>query len=308
MPRRVAITGAAGQLGRELVIGFTAAGDDVLALSRPDFDLTDSAHVERISAWRPDVVINAAAWTDVDACARDPERAMQINGTAAGAVARAAADAGALAVQISTNEVFDGTSDRAYVEEDLANPINPYGASKLAGERAVAAADARHLIVRTAWLYGPGERNFPGKIRGAAERMVAEGRPLRVVADEWGNPTDVRWLSPAVLDLVGLTIAGAAGFGIHHLAGEPATTRFDWAREILRDSPVAIEPTRLEDYPARLDGPSSRGSRRVAGRWARDRPVRLAPASWRAVDALATCPSARPAGCAVARVPLGAPR
>ena len=248
MPRRVAITGAAGQLGRELVRSFGNVGDDVLALSRPAFDLTDVADLERITAWRPDVVVNAAAWTDVDACARDPERAMLINGSAAGAVARAAAHAGALVVQISTNEVFDGTLDRAYVEDDLANPINPYGASKLAGERAVAAADAQHLVVRTAWLYGAGERNFPGKILGVAERMVAEGRPLRVVADEWGNPTDVRWLSLAVRNLVSLTIAGSAGFGIHHLAGEPATTRLDWAREILRDSPVVLEPMRLEDY------------------------------------------------------------
>jgi dTDP-4-dehydrorhamnose reductase len=248
MPRRVAITGAAGQLGRELVHAFGDAGDDVLELSRPAFDLTDVAHLERIRSWRPDVVVNAAAWTDVDACAREPERALLINGSAAGAVAGAAALAGALAVQISTNEVFDGTLDRAYVEDDVANPINPYGASKLAGERAVAAADVEHLVGRTAWLYGPGSRNFPGKIRGAAERMLAEGRPLRVVADEWGNPTDVRWLSTAVRDLVGLTMAGAAGFGIHHLAGQPATSRLDWAREILRDSPVAIEPMRLEDY------------------------------------------------------------
>lgn len=248
MARRVAITGAAGQLGRELVRAFGDAGDEVLALSRPAFDLTDESHLDRITAWRPDVVVNAAAWTDVDACAREPDRAMQINGTAAGAVARAAADAGALAVQVSTNEVFEGALDRAYVEDDPANPINPYGASKLAGERATAAADPRHLVVRTAWLYGPGERNFPGKIRAAAERMVAEGRPLGVVADEWGNPTDVRWLSVAVFDLVRLTMAGRAMSDIYHLAGEPATSRLEWAREILRDSPVAIEPMRLDDF------------------------------------------------------------
>ena len=249
MARRVAITGAAGQLGRELVRAFADAGDDVLELARPDFDITSAPDLERLSTWVPDVVVNAAAWTDVDACARDPERAKRINGAAAGAVARAAADAGALAVQISTNEVFDGQLDRPYTENEVPNPINPYGASKLAGERAVADASPRHLIVRTAWLYGPGERNFPGKIRQVAERMIAEGRPLRVVADEWGNPTDVRWLAPAVRDLVDLARAGSVPLGIHHLAGWPATSRFDWATFLLGDLRLAIQPIRLEDYP-----------------------------------------------------------
>lgn len=246
--RRVAVTGAAGQLGVEFVRAFETAGDDVLALARPDFDITRPRDLERLTAWRPDVVINSAAWTDVDACARDPERAMSINGEAAGAVARAAAAAGAVMVQISTNEVFDGMLDRAYTEDDEPNPINAYGASKLVGERAVAAANPHHIIVRTAWLHGRGERNFPGKIRAVAERMLAEGRPLRVVADEWGNPTDVRWLAPAIVRLVELTTAGRASFGIHHLAGAPATSRLDWAMAILRDSPVTIEPMRLDEY------------------------------------------------------------
>lgn len=249
MARRVAITGAAGQLGRELVRAFGDAGDEVLAPGRPDFDITSASDLRRLTAWAPDVVVNAAAWTDVDACARDRERAMRINGAAAGAVARAAAAAGALAVQISTNEVFDGTLERPYTEDDRPNPINPYGASKLAGERAVAEAGPRHLIIRTAWLYGPGERNFPGKIRQVAERMLAEGRPLRVVADEWGNPTDVRWLAPAVQHLVDLAQGGSAALGIHHLAGWPPTSRFDWATFLLGDTPIAIEPIRLEDYP-----------------------------------------------------------
>ena len=117
--RRVAITGAGGQLGAELVRAFTAAGDEVLALARPDFDITRPADLERLTTWRPEVVVNSAAWTDVDGCARDPERAIRINGEAAGAVAAAAAAAGALIVQISTNEVFDGTLDRPYTERTI---------------------------------------------------------------------------------------------------------------------------------------------------------------------------------------------
>ncbi len=245
---RVAITGAGGQLGVELVRAFTAAGDQVLALARPDFDITRAGDLERLAGWRPDIVVNSAAWTDVDGCARDPERAMRINGEAAGAVAAAAEAAGALIVQISTNEVFDGTLDRPYTEEDEPNPINPYGASKLTGERAVAAANPRHLIVRTAWLFGPRGTNFVTKILAAAERARSAGEPLRVVDDEWGNPTDVRWLAPAVGRLVELAMAGTAGFDTHHLAGEPATSRLNWARAILRDLSVKVEPMRLDDY------------------------------------------------------------
>lgn len=246
--RRVAITGAAGQLGSELVDAFRGAGDEVLALTHWEFDITRSEDLERLVEWRPDVVVNSAAWTDVDACAREPARAMSINGLAAGALARAAAESGALIVQISTNEVFDGASHRPYTEDDAPNPINPYGVSKLAGESAVASAGPRHLIVRSAWLYGRGNRNFPGKIREVAERMLAAGRPLRVVADEWGNPTDVRWLAPAIVRLVEMATAGTAGFGIHHLAGAPATSRLEWARMILRDTSVTIEPMRLDEY------------------------------------------------------------
>lgn len=246
--RRVAITGAGGQLGSELTLAFRDHGDEVLALTRPDFDITREADLERLTTWRPDIVVNSAAWTDVDACARDPQRALSVNGTAAGAVARAAASAGALIVQISTNAIFDGRLERPYTEEDEPNPNNPYGASKLAGERAVVVANPRHLVIRTAWLYGPGARNFPGKIRLAAERMLSEGRPLRVVANEWGNPTDVRWLAAAIVRLVELAMTGAVGFGPYNLAGEPATSRFEWARVILGDSPVEIQPMRLDEY------------------------------------------------------------
>lgn len=243
--RRVAITGAAGQLGRELVRAFGNAGDEVLALARPEFDITEPAHLERLTSWGPDVVINSAAWTDVDGCAREPERAMAINGDAAGAVARAAADAGAVMVQVSTNEVFDGSLDRPYVEEDPPNPINPYGASKLRGEELVARIAPRHLIVRTAWLYG-GSASFPSRIRAAAERMLLEQRPLRVVADEFGNPTHVAWLAAAVERLVRHE---AAAQGIWHLAGIPPVSRHGWTEVVVSDLPVRLEPIESSEYP-----------------------------------------------------------
>jgi dTDP-4-dehydrorhamnose reductase len=274
--RRVAITGAGGQLGRELVKAFGGDRGKVLVLARPEFDITRPPDLERLTAWRPDIVVNSAAWTDVDAGARNPERAISINGTGAGAVAGAADEAGALIVQISSNEVFDGTLERAYHEDDQPNPVNPYGVSKLAGEVAVAGANATHLIVRTAWLFGAGERTFPTKIRAVAERMLAEGRPLRVVADEWGNPTDVRWLAPTIVHLVELAIAGKAEFGTYHLAGEPPTSRFEWARSILRDSPVTVEPMSLEEY--RRD---SRVPPRAILDTARSRSLGIEPFDWR---------------------------
>ena len=122
MPQRVAITGAAGQLGHQLVLVFEEAGDRVLALSRPEVDITRQEDLRRLSHWRPDIVVNSAAWTDVDGCARDPERAMRVNGEAAGAVAEAANRAGALIVQISTNEVFDGTLNRPIHGRRCAQP------------------------------------------------------------------------------------------------------------------------------------------------------------------------------------------
>lgn len=238
MPRRVAITGAAGQLGRQLVRAFADAGDEVLSFTRPEWDIESAASLDRLVDWAPDVVVNSAAWTDVDGCARDPERAMQVNGLAAGAVAEAAARAGALSVQVSTNEVFDGELDRAYTEDDEPNPINPYGASKRRGEELVRAANPRALVVRTAWLFGPGGVSFVTKILAAAERA----RPLRVVDDEWGNPT---WTPFLADDILALVEHGARG--VFHLAGQPPVSRFGWARAFL-DRGVEIEAIKLREF------------------------------------------------------------
>jgi dTDP-4-dehydrorhamnose reductase len=244
---RVAVTGAAGQLGSRIVEAARSRGHEVVALARPEFDLTRLADLLRMAAWRPDVVINAAAWTDVDGCATDPDRAMLVNGTAAGAVASAASSVDAVSVQVSTNEVFDGLLERPYTEDDEPNPINPYGMSKRAGEVAVARANPRHLVVRTAWLFG-GASSFPTRITAAAERMVAEGRPLRVVADEVGNPTPVGPLANQIVTIVERPDLDRIG-RVLHLAGEPAVSRFDWAAAVLAASPVELEPIAQSAYP-----------------------------------------------------------
>jgi dTDP-4-dehydrorhamnose reductase len=276
MGRRVAVVGAGGQLGRELVREFSEAGHSVIALSRPDFDITRRGDVQRLTAMSPEVVINSAAWTDVDGCARDPARAMEINGVAAGAVASAGAAAGALIVQISTNEVFDGTLERPYVEDDDALPVNPYGASKLAGERLVARATPRHLIVRTAWLYTPTGNNFATKIRAAAQRARESGLPLKVVDDEWGNPTPAAWLAAAVLRIVGLLERGSASPGRYHLAGWPPVTRYGWAVTLVDGGPGAVVPVSLADYPRDSVVPP-----RAVLDISRARSLGIEPADWR---------------------------
>lgn len=250
MTRRVAITGATGQLGRELVHAFRRAGDEVAGLSRPGFDLGNvDASAPLLADLRPEVVINAAAWTDVDGCARDPEQAMRLNGDAPLRLAVLTRPWQPLFVQISTNEVFDGIAERPYAEDAAAAPINPYGKAKLAAERGVASATRNHLIIRTAWLFGPNGHNFVSKILAAAERARDRGESLRVVDDEWGNPTWTPALARAIVDAVAR--APQAGIRALHLAGSPAVTRHAWAARALErlEHPPKLAPMALADYP-----------------------------------------------------------
>jgi dTDP-4-dehydrorhamnose reductase len=263
MSHRVVVVGASGQLGRQLVDAFTTAGHEVVSVGRAQLDLSDPAAGEVVASLEPQIVVNAAAWTDVDACARNPDRAMLLNGVAPGRMAGGAARVGALFVQVSTNEVFDGTATAPYTEDDPPNPMNPYGASKLAGEQAVAEAAPRHLIVRTAWLFGPGGTNFVTKILTAADWAASSGEPLRVVEDEWGNPT---W-TPSLAAAIEGVATGDRPSGIVHLAGEPATSRLDWARVILAAArPGAeVEATTLARFERASRVPSRAVLRPTAG-------------------------------------------
>lgn len=197
-----------------------------------------------------ELVVHAAAWTDVDACARDPELAMRRNGEATRALARACARARVPLAFVSTNEVFDGarSDHRGYQRDDTTKPANPYGASKLAGERwAAEELDPGSLgIVRTAWLFGPGKPDFPAKIAAAARTARSEGRPLRVVADELGTPTYVPDLASAIVDLASASVAG-----IHHVVNAGVVSRAGWAREVLSalGIDVPIEEVTLADFP-----------------------------------------------------------
>lgn len=253
---RVAVTGAGGRLGRAVVTALEEAPFTgpfgPIAWSRGIFDLDAPEGVGRLlERDRPEVVVHCAAWTDVDGCAREPERAMARNGTATGVLARATAERGIDLIVVSTNEVFDGrrTDGAGYGPDDPTSPINPYGASKLAGERAareayeqLEAAGALG-IARTAWLYGPPGNDFPAKILAAAERAAAAGDALRLVADEIGSPSYTHDVAEAITELIG----SAAVAGTHHLVNAGHASRAEWARELLRQARIDIS---TEDVPA----------------------------------------------------------
>jgi dTDP-4-dehydrorhamnose reductase len=246
---RVAVTGASGRLGRALVQAladapFTGPAGPI-AWDRASFDLDSPVGVGGLLEHnRPEVVVHAAAWSDVDGCARDPELAMRRNGAATGVLAEACAARGIDLLAVSTNEVFDGRrgDGHGYAPGDEFSPGNAYGASKLAGERlaAEAFADARtsHLgIVRTAWLFGAPGTDFPSRILDAAERAFAVGEPLRAVADEWGTPTYVHDLAEAIVDL----LAADAAPGIHHVVNGLVASRADWARDVLARTGMDVD-------------------------------------------------------------------
>ncbi len=256
---RIAITGGRGQLGRELQ-GALKRTHQTTALARPDFDITETSIVQKIADLAPDLVIHTAAMTDVDACARDPDAAFRVNALGTQNVALACQSARAPMLYVSTNEVFDGTQESPYLESDEPRPINPYGVSKLAGERYVQMLLDRFYIVRTAWLYALGGNKFPDKIIAAAEeargrrspkRSGGDRAPLRVVDDEFGNPTYAPDLARAIARLIETNHRGDLGhFGVYHLVNEGVASRYAWAKRVLelKGLDIPITPIKLADY------------------------------------------------------------
>ena len=238
---RVFITGCKGQLGRALYAALE--GETLSGCDLPDLDITDREPITAaIVDFRPDVVIHAAAWTHVDGCARDPEKAYRVNALGTQNVALACAQANAAMVYISTNEVFDGEATEPYREWDPIRPINPYGRSKAAGEWFVRHLLTRFYIVRTAWLYAPGGRNFPHRIVQLADERGA----LRVVTDEVGNPTYAPDLAAALAALI-----RTGAYGVYHFTNSGYCSRYDFAREILRltgREHVPVEPITLDQF------------------------------------------------------------
>jgi dTDP-4-dehydrorhamnose reductase len=249
---RILITGAEGMLGRDVQRAAEQAGHETTPLARAQLDVTDAdAAVAAVGAAAPDVVINCAAWTDVDGAESRAREATAVNGAGAGNVAAAADAAGAWIVHVSTDYVFDGEKSSAYVESDPPSPVSAYGRSKLDGELAVAAAASeRHTIVRTAWLFGAGGKCFPKTILRAASQ-----RPeLTVVSDQIGCPTFTGHLAKALVAL-----AQQRTLGVLHVAGLGQCSWYEFAAAIVdaAGSDCPVRPISSDDYPTPTRRPAN---------------------------------------------------
>jgi len=257
---RLVVTGREGQVAASLVEVARARADvEVVAIGRPALDLARPDTVfAALDAARPDIVVSAAAYTAVDQAEDEKELAFAVNATGAGKVAEAAARLGVPVIHLSTDYVFDGTKDGAYVETDSTAPLGVYGASKLAGEEAVAAANPRHLILRTAWVYSPFGKNFVKTML----RLSADRDEISVVADQWGNPTSALDIAGAILHAA--VVLGRHKdnvFGVYHLAGTGQTNWSGFARHILQTSQALggpharIRDIASADYPTKARRP-----------------------------------------------------
>jgi len=215
-------------LGHDLCEVAAAAGHELSAFGHAQLDITDAAAVDdAVNGARPDVVINCAAYTNVDGAETDEELAEAVNGSGAGNVARAAAAAGAWTIHVSSDYVFDGSAREPYVESDPVGPLSAYGRSKLSGERAVAeAAPQSHTIVRSSWLFGASGRCFPATIM----RLAAERDELSVVDDQVGSPTFTGHLAAALIDVAA---SSPRLEGVVHVAAGGRCSWFEFAREIV---------------------------------------------------------------------------
>lgn len=228
MPR-ILLTGKTGQVGHYLLHSLAPLGE-VIAPNRAQMDFTRNDSVRAaVRESRPDIIINAAGSTIVDQTERDPELTMHVNAVAPGIIAEEAHRIGALLVHYSTTFVFDGTKRQPYVEDDTPNPINAYGRSKLAGEQAVTAAGADHIILRASWTYSDRRSNFPL----AFLKLAREKRELEVVADQVASPTWARAYADATAELLKQADRVRANSGIYHLSSAGETTRFDWAQKMI---------------------------------------------------------------------------
>jgi dTDP-4-dehydrorhamnose reductase len=260
-PLRFLVTGQKGQVVSALAER-APPGVEVLTLGRPDLDLADPASIRAaFDGETADVVINAAAYTAVDKAESEPELAMRVNGAGAGLVADIARDLGAPIIQLSTDYVFDGSLDRPYREDDATGPLGVYGRSKLAGEEAVATANPRHAILRTAWVYSPFGANFVKTML----RLGETRDEVRVVGDQRGAPTSALDIADAIfiVALKMLAEPGMADYGVFHLTGAGEATWAEFAEAIFSEAqafgrkPVRVTPITTAQYPTPARRPAN---------------------------------------------------
>ncbi len=281
---RVLVTGAQGQLGFEIARALAPQGD-VIALDRAGLDLAQpDAIVAAVRAAKPALIVNAAAYTAVDQAEHESGLAHAVNGIAPGILAEEAKRAGAVLIHYSTDYVFDGTAMAPYTEDAPVAPLNVYGASKLAGERAIAATGARALVLRTSWVYGRRGKNFLLTI----QRLARERDELRIVADQTGVPNWCRTLAVATARIVARGVPElAAQAGLYHLSCHGATSWHGFAQAIVGAvAAPRVTPIATRAYPA----PARRPAYGVLGTAKFERTFGFALPDWR--SALADCLSA----------------
>jgi dTDP-4-dehydrorhamnose reductase len=267
---RILVTGAQGQLGTALVHELHQQ-HILLPITHSDLDLATPDTTKTLIGYAPDLVIHAAAFTNVDACAREPDRALLVNGLGTKHVALACQELDIPLVYISTNEVFDGNATQPYLEFDRPNPINPYGYSKWVGEQVVQQLLQHFYIVRIAWVFG-GERNFVRTVL----RLAQERTELAMVDDEIGNPTYTRDIAAAISQLI-----EQPAYGMYHFVNEGYCSRYEFAAEILRQADIhtlSLRPIKLSEYRRDSTPPRFGALRNFVG--ATDLGIRLPP--WQA--------------------------
>jgi len=260
---RIAVTGRHGQVARALAERAAAASLQVVTLARPEIDLARPEEIAAaLAGLKPDAIVNAAAYTAVDQAESEPEMAHAINAEGAGAVARAAASLGVPIVQLSTDYVFDGSLDRPYRENDPTGPLGVYGASKLAGERAVAQATPDHVILRTSWVVSPFGKNFVRTMLTLARQR----NEIRVVSDQLGAPTNALDIADGIVAVLRNLQAKPAApelRGVFHMTGGGSTNWAEFAETIFALSKAAggpsarVIPIPTTDYPTPARRPAN---------------------------------------------------
>lgn len=243
----ILLSGAAGQIGFELAKLLPAHGE-VSALDRASLDLADpDAIVETVRRLRPNIIVNAAAYTAVDRAETDVDHAYAINARAPAVLAEEAKRIGAVMIHYSTDYVFDGSSATPYAEDAPAHPLNAYGRSKLEGERAIAAVGGTNLVLRTSWVYGLRGQNFLLTVR----RLARERDEIRIVADQRGVPNWSRELARITARLVGQGLSSLAErAGLYHLSARGSASWFDFAKAIVGDvARPTVSPITTAEYP-----------------------------------------------------------
>lgn len=238
MSLRLLVFGASGQVGSALS-DLQSPDLHITEIRRSDADLLNPKDcVEVINATSADVVINAAAFTDVDAAERLPDIAMQVNSVAPGVMAKAAAKRRLPFLHISTDYVFDGSGSKPWTEHDLANPLNGYGVSKYQGEIEVLGAGGPAAVLRTSWVHNGKGNNFVQAMRRAA----TSGKSLRIIDDQWGGPTSARAIANALVVMSRAFVAGYGASGIYHFQGTPCVTWYGFAKAIFARADLAQSP------------------------------------------------------------------